>query len=289
MKEAMHYERLESSAVRCGLCPHECRIEAGSRGLCGVRENRGGTLYALNYGMTAASAIGPIEKKPLHAFLPGTWSYSYAAVGCNMRCGWCQNYALSQSPKQNRRIKGRFLEPETHVELARRYGCESLAATYSEPTIYFEYALSIMRLAHEAGLKNIWVSNGFINPAPLEDILPYLDAANIDYKGPSDEMYRRHCGARAAPVMETMRRLQQAGKHLEVTTLIIPGINDSEDSLEAIAATLSSNLKADTPWHLSRFFPAWKSTRPPTPLPTLKRARRIGRKHGMRNIRLGNV
>ena len=289
MKEAILYNKLDGGKVRCQVCSHRCIIAEGRRGICGVRENRGGTLYALNYGLTISAAIDPIEKKPLYHFLPGTEIYSFAAVGCNFRCSWCQNWQISQAPKPDLPVEGEEISPEEHVRQALAYGCPSIAYTYSEPTIFLEYALDTMKLAHEKGLKNVWVTNGFMTAETLDLILPTLDAANVDFKGWGDEVYENYCGGHAGPIMENIRTLHEKGVHQEVTTLIVPGVNDSREQLEKIARFLAE-VDQEIPWHISRFFPAWKMPdTPATPMSVLKLAEELGREAGIKHIHLGNV
>lgn len=290
MIRSLFQESFSDGTVRCGVCPHRCRIAEGKRGVCGVRENRGGILYALNYGLTAAAAVDPIEKKPLYHFLPGTEIYSFATVGCNLVCPWCQNWTLSQDSKPLRPVRGVPVTPEEHVRRALATGCPSIAYTYSEPTVFVEYALDVMKLAREKGLKNVWVTNGFLTEDTLEAILPYLDAANVDFKGPDDGVYRSFCGAETEPVLGVLSRMKEASVHLEVTTLVIPGVNDSFSQLQATADALVRTLGTEVPWHLTRFFPAWKMKNiPPTPLSTLESALEIGKRAGIRFIHLGNV
>jgi len=290
MKEALLYEKWRDSEVRCGVCPHRCRIREGSRGICGVRENQKGTLYALNYGMTVAVAIDPMEKKPLYHFLPGSKIYSFATVGCNLRCSWCQNWDISQSPKPQKPIQGTFITPEEHVARAIEARCPSMAYTYSEPTVFLEYALDTMKLAREQNLKNVWVTNGYMTDETLDLILPCLDAANVDFKGPDDAVYERFCGAKADPVLKIIARMKDAGVHVEVTTLVIPGVNDRPEQLENIANALAKELGPNVPWHITRFFPAWKMFDAPiTPLKTLETAKKMGEKAGILTIHLGNV
>lgn len=290
MKEAMLYEKLLGNKVRCAVCAHRCLISDGKRGVCCVRENRGGILYALNYGRTIAVHIDPIEKKPLYHFMPGTSTYSFATVGCNFRCQWCQNREISQASKQNRPIEGASISPEEHVQRALESGCPSISYTYSEPTIFVEYALDTMKLARKYGLKNTWHTNGFMTKETLEAIIPYLDAANVDFKGPDDRVYEKYCGGKAGPVMKSLKYLYKNGVHLEITTLIVPGINDGEEQLHSIAKFIAGELGKEVPWHISRFFPAWKMMDTPvTPLETLEMAQRAGEEEGLLHIYLGNV
>ena len=290
MKRARLYQPLENDALQCHVCNLRCKIASGKRGVCGVRENRDGTLFALSYGKTIASGVDPIEKKPLYHFLPNTSSYSLATAGCNMRCPWCQNWRIAQGPRLNGDVEGTAVPPENHVETALRYRCQSIAYTYSEPTVFLEYAYDIMKLAKARGLKNLWISNGNMTDETLDLIIPYIDAANIDYKGPYGDVYERYCNGHAEDIMHSMVRLKEAGVHLEVTTLVIPGVNDKDHQLKTIADEIADHLGVETPWHISRFFPAWKmKDTPVTPLDTLRKAQMYGEKAGIRHIYLGNV
>jgi pyruvate formate lyase activating enzyme len=290
MKEAMLYEKMKDKQVRCRLCAHRCTIGDGHLGLCQVRENRGGTLYTLVYGRTISQAVDHIEKKPLFHFHPGSLSYSIATPGCNFRCAWCQNWEISQMPREQHLLGGYPATPEQIVAEARRSGCHSIAYTYTEPTIFFEYAHDTARLATEAGLANVFVTNGYMTPEMLDTARPWLDAVNIDLKAFRDETYRRHIGARLQPVLDTLKKIKTLGIWLEVTTLIIPGLNDDPAELEELAGFIKQKLGADTPWHISRFFPHFRMNDvPPTPESTLHRAADIGRAAGLRYIYLGNV
>lgn len=290
MQEALLYEKLDGGRVACQVCNHNCVIAEGKRGICRVRENRQGVLYALNYGKTIAAHIDPIEKKPLYHYLPGTRVYSFATVGCNFRCSWCQNWEISQSPEPNQPVEGVEVLPEEHVARAIAGACPSIAYTYSEPTIFVEYALDTMMLARASGLKNVWVTNGFMSRETLETVGPYLDAANVDFKGSNRDVYEKYCGGTAAPIMENLKYLYQQRVHLEITTLIVPGINDNPRQLEEIAQFISAELSQEVPWHITRFFPAWKLMDTPiTPLETLQMARTIGIKAGLKYTHIGNV
>jgi pyruvate formate lyase activating enzyme len=289
MKEAMFYEKLDDKKVRCFLCAHHCFIKDGKRGICYVRKNTGGTLYALSYGRVVSMNIDPIEKKPLFHFQPGSTSFSIAAVGCNFRCEHCQNFEISQYPKEHEgEILGQHVTPETIVEAARTNGCKSISYTYTEPTIYFEFAYDCARLAHEKGIKNVFVSNGYTTPEATRAIAPYLDANNIDLKG-NDDFYDKICGARLEPVKETIRLMKELGVWVEITTLIIPDYNDSEEDLRSIAEFIRS-VDSFMPWHVTQFYPTYKlMDKPRTPLKTLRRARDIGFETGLKYVYEGNV
>jgi pyruvate formate lyase activating enzyme len=290
MKPAMLYEKLSNNRVGCNLCAHHCQIPAGKKGLCQVRENRGGILYTLVYGRTISQHIDPVEKKPLFHFYPGSTAYSIATPGCNFRCEWCQNWEISQMPRERHLIAGYEATPEEIVADAQRHGCRSIAYTYTEPTIFFEYAYDTARQASAAGLANIYVTNGFMTYEMLETFHPYLDAANIDLKAFRDRTYRRYVGARLQPVLDSLKTMRQMGIWLEVTTLVIPGLNDEEAELRDAAQFIAQELGPDTPWHISRFFPDYKLMNlPPTPLQTLRRAGEIGLEAGLRYVYIGNV
>lgn len=289
MNEALLYIELEDERLRCDLCAHHCLIPEGKRGLCGVRENREGKLYSLVYGKAIATHVDPIEKKPLFNFLPGSLAFSVATVGCNMTCLHCQNADISQTPRDSGRIMGEDISPERLVEAAREEGCRTIAYTYTEPTIFFEYALDTARLARDQGLKNIFVTNGYMTAEALEMIAPVLDAANLDLKSFRDDFYREICGARLQPVLDTIKRMHELGIWIEVTTLVIPGHNDSDQELESIARFLSG-LSPEIPWHVSAYYPTYRLTSAPrTPVSTLRRAREIGLSAGLRYVYTGNI
>jgi pyruvate formate lyase activating enzyme len=290
MKEAMFYERLEGEQVRCGLCRFRCLIEAGRRGHCRVRENRGGVLYSLVYGRAVAEQVDPIEKKPLFHVLPGSRTYSVATVGCNFRCLHCQNYRISQPEAERVEHSGTFLAPETIVERAVAAGCRSISYTYTEPTIFFEYAYETAVLARAAGLKNIFVSNGYITNEALAAIAPYLDAANIDLKGFSADFYREVVGASLNEVLDCLREYRRLGIWLEITTLIIPNRNDAEHELRGMADFIVQELGPQTPWHVTQYYPTHLLTdQPRTPVTTLRSARSIGQAAGLRHVYEGNI
>jgi len=290
MKEAILYEKKEGGKVKCRLCAQYCAISPGKRGICAVRENRDGTLYSLVYGKVIARHIDPIEKKPLFHFHPESRSYSIATVGCNLRCLHCQNYDISQYPKQHPDIPGEDMTPEQVVREAELAGCKSISYTYTEPTIFFEFAYDTARRARESGLRNIFVTNGYISKKPLELIAPFLDAANIDLKAFTEEFYRDNVHARLSEVLDSIVEHRKQGIWIEITTLIIPGMNDSDEELKAIASYIVTNLGTDTPWHVSQFHPTYKLTDiRSTPVETLRRARDIGKAAGLRYVYEGNV
>lgn len=290
-KEASFYDKIDGNKVKCNLCALRCTIAEGKMGVCRVRENRGGTLYSLTYGMLTSSASDPIEKKPLFHFLPATRSFSVATAGCNLRCPWCQNHDLSQSPRRNIAPDSlaSWTAPDRVVKSAIRQGCSSISYTYSEPTIFYEYAREIGVLAGKRGIRNVFVSNGMMTPEVIEDSRIFLDAANIDLKGATKAFYKRYCKGSLDAVMESIRLMHEIGIWVEVTTLVIPGENDSEEDLRFITDFIVS-VSPDIPWHVSRFHPdnEWLAIEP-TPVSTLKNAARIGRESGMRYIYIGNV
>jgi len=288
--EARWYEKLGEGRVQCHLCAHECRIAEGKRGICAVRENRGGSLYTLVYGRTISEHVDPIEKKPLAHFYPGSKAYSVATVGCNFRCAWCQNANISQMPRETGLIVGERSSPEEIVASASRSGCRSIAYTYTEPTIFYEYAYDTAVLAHDTGIANVFVTNGFMTERMLDAFQPYLDAANVDLKGFRDETYRRHVGGRLQPVLDSLKKMKDLSIWVEVTTLVIPELNDDAGELRDAARFIVEELGPETPWHISRFFPGYEMRHvPPTPVETLHRAVEIGREEGLRYIFAGNV
>jgi pyruvate formate lyase activating enzyme len=290
MKEAFFYEKLENQKVHCFLCRHHCKINDGKRGLCGVRENKGGTLYTLVYGLPCSYHVDPIEKKPLFHFYPGSKAFSIATAGCNFRCRHCQNHEISQMPRDDGRIAGQKMEPSEVVNSAAKAGCKSISYTYTEPTMFYEYALDTARLAKEKGIYNNFVTNGYIEEEPLKAIRPYLDAANIDLKGFNKEFYKKVCGAELEGVLDTIKIYKSLGIWIELTTLVIPGYNDKEEELKAIALFIKDNLGVETPWHVSAFYPTYKLTDAPrTPTKTLQRAREIGLEEGLRYVYMGNI
>ncbi len=289
MKKALLQQAEKDGQVRCLTCAHHCLIQPGQRGICGVRENRDGVLFSLVYGKAIAMHVDPIEKKPLFHFYPGTRSFSLATVGCNMHCANCQNAEISQMPRNGGPIQGQTVPPMSVVDAAIKHRSRTIAYTYTEPAVFWDYVYDTSVLAHEKGLKNIAVTNGYFSDLSLERLAPYLDAANVDLKSFRDKTYKRVCGARLEPVLETIRRMKALGIWLEVTTLLIPGLNDSDDELQEIAAFLC-DVDPGIPWHVSRFHPTFNMTdRPATPLASIQKACRIGNEAGLRYVYSGNV
>jgi pyruvate formate lyase activating enzyme len=289
-REAILYARQPDGSVVCQLCAHRCVIRRGRAGICGVRENRDGTLVTLVADRVVGVNVEPIEKKPLFHFLPGSLAYSIATVGCNFHCRFCQNWEIAQWPRRRRGpVPGVPATPRQIVQAAAAAGCRSIAYTYTEPTIFFELALETSRRAASAGLKNVFVTNGYMTPEALELIAPVLHAANVDLKSFSDRYYRKVCGALREPVLQMIQAMHEHGIWVEVTTLVIPGHNDADEELTALARWLVS-VDRDMPWHVSGFYPAHKMTDvPPTPASTLQRAARIGQQAGLRFVYVGNI
>lgn len=286
-QEAMFYQKLEANKVQCSLCEHRCKILPDKRGICRVRENKEGVLYSLNYRKLVAANIDPIEKKPLFHFYPGSQSYSIAAIGCNFRCLHCQNWSISQI--KGDAIEGKEIPPDKVVQNALDSNCLSISYTYTEPTIYFETALEISCIAREKGLKNVFVTNGYITSEALNYLAPYLDAASIDLKAMSESFYNKVCGARLKPVLERIKQYYELGIWVEITTLIIPGYNDDEDELKKVARYIV-DIDKDIPWHVSAFYPTYQLTdAPSTPASALQRAYQIGKEAGLHYVYQGNV
>jgi len=288
-KEAMLWSRVEEDRVRCGLCSHRCNLASGKRGICGVRENRDGTLYTLVYGRLIAEHLDPIEKKPLYHFLPGTASYSIATPGCNFRCDFCQNWQISQVGNDIERYPSVERSPEEVVRRAANTQSRSIAYTYTEPTIFMEFALDTARLAHERGIANVFVTNGFQTPEAVGAMTGLIDAANVDLKSFSDEFYRTNCKGSLQPVLETIKALHGAGIHVEVTTLVVPGRNDSADELKRIAGYLAG-ISPDVVWHVSRFHPDYKVNNVQATSPAkIVEAVELGREAGLKFVFAGNL
>ncbi len=280
--EAMYYQKLEDNRVHCVLCPHNCHIKPGSVGLCRQRMNADGTLVSKIYGRVTSASMDPVEKKPLYHFHPGARILSIGTNGCNFACQHCQNWTTSQedSPTQ-------ALSAEEAVELAERQGSFGISYTYNEPLIWYEYVLDTSKLARERGMKNVLVTNGFVQEAPLRQLLPFIDALNIDIKSIRDEFYRKICRGRLGPVLETAIIANESA-HVEITNLIIPGHNDSDADLTSLADWIRDHLGPETPTHLSAYFPRYRLKAPPTPVETLERGYEIFAKR-LHYVYLGNV
>jgi len=290
MQEARLYEKLEANKVKCSLCAHRCVIADGKRGICQVRENRAGVLYSLVYGMSISQAIDPVEKKPLFHFYPGSKAFSFATVGCNFRCSFCQNWQISQMLREGGQIEGHEASPEHLASAAQHYGCRSIAYTYTEPTIFFEYAYDTAIRATRRGIKNIYVTNGYMTDEMLDAFGPHLHAANVDLKAFRDEFYQKTCGARLQPVLDAILSMKKRGIWVEITTLLVPGKNDSDEELRELAGFIAHEAGVDTPWHISRFHPDYKLLDAnSTPAETLHHARDLGLAAGLRYVYEGNL
>jgi pyruvate formate lyase activating enzyme len=312
LNEARFYETLDDNKVICTLCPHDCRISNGARGACGVRYNHNGKLYTLVYDKVVAREVNPIEKKPLFHFYPGSLAYSISTVGCNLRCSFCQNWDISQWPKDHLPkhlnvdkdeisgvicpqlekieggIVGETVTPEIIVDSAKSTGCISTSYTFTEPTIFYELAYDTAVIAHKQGLKNTFVSNGYISETPLRELATVLDAANIDLKFFREKSYRHISKARLKPVLDAIQLYYELGVWLEITTLIIPELNDSDEELKQIAKFIY-DINPNIPWHVTQYYPAYTMDRPHTPVATLRRAREIGLEAGLHYVYEGNV
>lgn len=292
MKEVYLYKKLSDKKVRCQTCSHYCLISPSQKGICAVKENQNGKLATLNYGKIIACHIDPIEKKPFFHFLPGTRSLSIASVGCNFQCDNCQNYDISQMPQLNGRIVGEELLPKDIIKLALKDKLPSISYTYTEPTISLEFTLDTMKLAKKKGIKNTWVTNGFLSRETFNLISPYLDAANIDLKSFSDEFYQKHCKGKLQPVLDTLERMKKKNIWLEITTLVIPTLNDDIESFKKITKFIKEKLGPETPWHITQFSGtiSWKLQHlPDTSFEALKKAYEIGKEAGLRYVYTGNA
>lgn len=285
MKEALFYKKLKNKTVQCILCPHNCIIKNTKRGTCHVRENKEGILYTLTYGEPCTINIDPIEKKPIYNFLKGTKTLTVATMGCNLSCKQCQNYHISKTEI----FTQPFVSPEKIIEIALKNKTPSISFSYTEPTIYYEYMLDIAKLAKKHKIKNIIVSNGYINQEPLRRLINYIDAANIDIKAFTEEFYKKTCSASLKPVLETLKTLKKTKIHIEITNLIIPTLNDNIKDIEKMCIWINKNIGKDTTLHFSRFFPMYQLKHiPETPLSTLEKAKKVAKKH-LNNVYLGNI
>lgn len=282
MNPARFFADAGGGVIACALCPHRCRLAPGATGRCRARRNEGGALLPATYGRLSSIALDPIEKKPLYHFHPGSHILSVGSTGCNLSCDFCQNHGISQEPAPTR-----FVPPEELVRLALRERSVGIAFTYNEPTVAVEYLLDAAPLARAAGLAVALVTNGYAEPEPLEAILEATDALNIDLKGFTESFYRDVCGGSLAPVLRSIRRAHERGRHVEVTTLVVPGLNDDDESVDGIAAFLAG-LSPDIPLHLSRYHPDFRSTRPATSASTLERAYDLAKRR-LRHVYVGNL
>lgn len=287
-KEASHYDKVDDKTVRCNLCPHGCVLKNGQRSFCRVREPRNGRLYTLVYELPCTWHNDPIEKKPIYHMLPGTYALSIATAGCNLRCKFCQNWQISQSgPEDTANMR---LSCKDVVRLAHRNASRSIAYTYSEPTIFYEYMIDTAMIAQEEGLKNIAVTAGYINPAPLKTLCRYIDAANVDLKAFNDNYLREVCAERLEPLLTALKIMKEEGVWVEITNLIVPTLNDDMDMIGEMCLWIRDSLGKDTPLHFSRFWPMYKlKNLPPTPVETLERAREVGVNAGLSYVYIGNV
>ncbi len=290
LKEASLYERLSHDRVRCNLCAHHCLIADGQSGICKARKNIMGTLYTLVYNHTISQHIDPIEKKPLYHFYPGSTAYSISTPGCNFHCQWCQNWDIAQMSGGDGQDYGHDATPERIISYAQASGSHSIAYTYTEPTVFFEYSYDIARLAYEVGIANIYITNGYMTQEVLAHISPYLDAANVDLKSFREKTYHRYIGGKLQPVLDNLKLMKEYGIWLEVTTLVIPGITDDAVEFRDIAQFIAQELGADTPWHISRFFPNYMMSHLlPTSITILNKAKQIGLDEGLHYVYLDNV
>lgn len=287
LKEAYYYKKLEGDRVQCLNCPHECILSPGERGLCRVRENIGGKLYTHAYSNPCAVHIDPVEKKPLFHFLPQSSALSIATAGCNFRCKYCQNWSISQ--KRPEETQNYDLTPQQVVDYAVKEKIPIIAYTYSEPSVFYEYMIDIAKIAKKEGIKNVWVTNGYLNPEPLLELCKYIDAANVDIKWFTEDLYREISGGSLEPVLTTCKILVENNVHLEITNLVVPTLNDDENMIRELVIWIRENLGPDIPLHFSRFFPRYKLQHlPPTPIETLLKARQIALEEGLHYVYIGN-
>ena len=287
-KEAQFWQSLPDGDVQCVLCPHNCKIKDGKRGICGTKENRNNKIIDLSYGNISAIAIDPIEKKPLAHFYPGSRALSVSSIGCNFTCPWCQNYGLSMSKIEE--VQTRYMEPESVVEIALAQDCTSIAYTYNEPLINLNYLWDTAKFAQESEVLNVLVTNGYVSLPAFNKVIQYIDAANIDWKSFDPKFYKIHCGADISKVIDTTEAMHDNGIHIEITFLIIPETNDNPSEIKAMSEYIVENLGPDTPLHISRFFPSYKFAHiNNTPLETLVNAKQIAEKVGLRYVFVGNV
>lgn len=286
-KEAILYDKI-GKALNCKICERRCIISQGKAGFCQMRENYEGKLYSLNYAAASSIAVDPIEKKPLFHFYPGTTVFSLGSVGCNFRCKYCQNWGISQAELEH--IPTRDMLPEEAIRLTKEYGCKSIAWTYNEPTMWFEYTLDSAKLAKKEDIKTVYVTNGYMSEESFQEINPYLDAANIDLKGMSNKFYEDLCEARLKPVLDNIIRMHDAHIHIEVTNLLIPGYNDSKEDIKALISFMVEEVGVEVPLHFTRFFPQYQMQNiPPTNIESLQRAHDLAKESGMQYVYIGNA
>lgn len=286
-KEAILYDKIGKS-LNCKICERRCIISQGKAGFCQMRENDEGKLYSLNYAAASSVAVDPIEKKPLFHFYPGTTVFSLGSVGCNFRCKYCQNWGISQAELEH--IPTRDMLPEEAIRLTKEYGCKSIAWTYNEPTMWFEYTLDSAKLAKKEDIKTVYVTNGYMSEESFQEINPYLDAANIDLKGMSNKFYEDLCEARLKPVLDNIIRMHDAHIHIEVTNLLIPGYNDSKEDIKALISFMVEEVGVEVPIHFTRFFPQYQMQNiPPTNIESLQRAHDLAKESGMQYVYIGNA
>ncbi|MEA2070971.1 MAG: AmmeMemoRadiSam system radical SAM enzyme [Asgard group archaeon] len=287
--EAEFYEKKEDNKIHCYLCPNDCLILPGKKGRCNVRKNVDGTLYALNYGVAMSGTRDPVEKKPLYHYYPGECAFSYGTIGCNLFCQFCQNWHIARAQPEDINLELHSLSPENAVQKAKRSGCPIVAYTYNEPIIWYEWVKDTAKLMQNAGIKNVLVTNGYIHSEPLEELLPYIDAANVDLKG-DEHFYNELCKVKGHDkVKQTCKMMKDAGVHLEITNLLVTNKNDSEEQIENRVKFIVEELGADVPIHFSRYFPHYKLKLPPTPVERLTQARKIALNAGLHYVYLGNV
>lgn len=287
--DTQYWHQEPDGRIQCDVCPRSCRMHEGQRGLCFVRGVEGGQVKLFTYGRSSGFCIDPIEKKPLNQFLPGSSVLSFGTAGCNLACKFCQNWDMSKSREMDTLADS--ASPTELADAAQRLGCASIAYTYNDPTVFLEYAVDVAQAARERGVRSVAVTAGYISPLPRIDLFRHMDAANIDLKGFTEEFYRKVCGAELGQVLETLEYVhRETSTWLEVTTLLIPGLNDSDAELDRMCAWFAEHLSADVPLHFTAFHPDWKMRDiPPTPVATLRRAREIGLRHGLRHVYIGNV
>lgn len=286
-KEAILYDKV-GKALNCKICERRCVISPGNNGFCQMRENEDDKLYTLNYAAVSSAAVDPIEKKPLYHFLPGSLVFSLGSVGCNFRCKHCQNWRIAQTDLEN--TPTRDMLPEYAIRLAKEYECQSISWTYNEPTMWFEYTLDSAKIAKKEDIKTVYVTNGYMTEESFEEIRPYLDAANIDLKGMSDRFYGDMCEARLQPVLDNIIRMYDAHIHIEVTNLMIPGYNDSDEYIWTLVKFMADEVGVEVPLHFTRFYPQYKMQQiPPTEIKVLEKAYRMAKEAGMKYVYIGNA